>query len=254
MRSDTFDFSYRYAALTDIGRQRESNQDEVILCPEFNFFAVSDGMGGLKHGGETSAYVKEAMPQLLEVYYSENLRHEDADTAAAGLLDSVKLLSDQLFLKANHPNYFQYGATLVGVFLHGNKAIFVCLGDSRGYQVPKFKKTPIQVTADMNVAGILVRNGEMTKEEAAGSEASSRLTAFVGMPSPATPETYIVDVKPGDRLLLCSDGLYGMIPEWEMARLMRSSKNPDKVCRRLIDCANQNGGRDNISAVYIKIV
>ena len=73
------------------------------------------------------------------------------------------------------------------------------------------------------------------------------------MPSPATPEAYIVDVKPGDRLLLCSDGLYGMVPERELAQLMRSSKSPDKVCRRMIERANQNGGRDNISAVYIRI-
>lgn len=254
MKNNTFDYSYRYAGLTDIGLRRDSNQDEVILCPEFNFFAVSDGMGGLEHGGETSAYVKEAIPQLLASYYSEELRSGDVKNAAESLLNCVQLLSDHLFLQANHPSYFQYGATLAGVFLHRDKAIFICLGDSRGYRLPKYKKNPVQITEDMNVAGILVRNGEMTKEEAAESEASSRLTAFVGMPSPATPEAHIVDVKPGDRLLLCSDGLYGMVPERDLARQMRSSRSPDKVCQRLIAGAIQNGGRDNISAVYIRIV
>ena len=253
MRTAAFDYSYHYGALTDIGKKRNSNQDEVILCPEFNFFAVSDGMGGLRYGGETADYVKKAMPVLLEACYSEDLWRAGADFAAEKLLNSVKLLSDQLFLQANQPNYFQYGATLTGVFLLGGKAIFVSLGDSRGYKLPRHKRNPVQITEDMNMAGILVRNGEMTKKEAVESEASSRLTAFVGMPSPATPEAYIVDVKPGDRLLLCSDGLYGMVPERELAQLMRSSKSPDKVCRRMIERANQNGGRDNISAVYIRI-
>ena len=80
------------------------------------------------------------------------------------------------------------------------------------------------------------------------------LTAFVGMEPPASPETVILDVKPGDRLLLCSDGLYGMVNPQDLRRLMRSSRSPERVCRRLIDRANENGGRDNISAVYLKIV
>lgn len=253
MKTKTFEYSYRFAGLTDIGLRRNSNQDEIILCPEYNFFAVSDGMGGLKYGGETSAYVKEAIPKIFDTYYSKELQSGDVKTITESLLDSVQLISDQLFLQVNQSDYFQYGATLAGVFLHGKKAFFVCLGDSRGYSIPKHKKKPIQITEDMNVAGLLIKNGELTKEEAAENEASSRLTAFVGMPSPATPEVYVAEVMPGDRLLLCSDGLYGMVSEREMAQIMRSSKNPDKICHRMVDRANQNGGRDNISVVYIKI-
>ena len=63
----------------------------------------------------------------------------------------------------------------------------------------------------------------------------------------------MVDVKPGDRILLCSDGLHGMVPEREIAQLMRSGGNPDRICQRLIDKANEYGGRDNISVVYIHI-
>ena len=97
MRTAAFDYSYHYGALTDIGKKRNSNQDEVILCPEFNFFAVSDGMGGLRYGGETADYVKKAMPVLLEACFSEDLWRAGADFASEKLLDSVKLLSDQLF-------------------------------------------------------------------------------------------------------------------------------------------------------------
>ena len=105
----------------------------------------------------------------------------------------------------------------------------------------------------MNLAGILVEAGEMTKEEARHSPLSSKLTAFVGMAAPATPAVFVTEVRPGDRLLLCSDGLYGMVPERKIARILRSSRSPEKVCERLIEEANENGGRDNISAVYVKI-
>ena len=138
--------------------------------------------------------------------------------------------------------------------LFRSKAIFVNLGDSRGYLLSRYKKQPIQITEDQNIAGILVRQGELTREAAKNHPASSRLTAFVGMKPPAEPEAFTVEVSPGDRILLCSDGLYGMMEERELARLMRASRSPELVCRRLIDRANENGGRDNISAAYIRIL
>ena len=177
----------------------------------------------------------------------------DLDTAREHLRENVQIMSDRLFEQGNTSSWVRFGATVAGVLLYGNQAIFVGLGDSRGYVLQKYKRNPIQITEDMNVAGILVRNGEMTKEQALGSPESSRLTAFVGMQAPAAPQTWTIAVKPGDRILLCSDGLYGMVPERDIARILRSSRSPEKVCRRLIDRANKNGGRDNISAVYIRI-
>jgi len=73
------------------------------------------------------------------------------------------------------------------------------------------------------------------------------------MKPPAEPEAFTVEIRPGDRILLCSDGLYGMVGERELARLMRASQNPKRVCHKLVDAANDNGGRDNISSVYIRI-
>ncbi len=247
-----FNFTYRYAGLVDIGKCRESNQDEVILSPATGFFAVSDGMGGLEQGGKASEYVRKAMPITIEAG-DHDRSSIGAEDMADYLTDVVRLVSDRLYDQGNTGWSIRYGATLAGVLLHRDKAIFVCLGDSRGYLLPKYKKQLRQITNDMNVAGYLVRNGEMTKEQAKNDYRSSQLTAFVGMPKPATPETFIVDVKPGDRILLCSDGLYGMAEESTIARIMRSSENPEVVCKRLIREANANGGRDNISAAYIRI-
>ncbi len=252
MKTENFKLEYKYAGLVDIGSIRFYNQDEVILAPEQGLFAVSDGMGGLERGGESSQYVKQAFPLVAETCIPL-LSTASPEDAAGVLRESLQMISDGLYRQGNSEGRFRYGATLAGVLLHGDKAVFVCLGDSRGYVLPKYKKNLVQVTNDMNMAGYLVRKGEMTKEEAKDSPFSSQLTAFVGMPAPATPETFVVDVKPGDRILLCSDGLHGMVPEREIAQLMRSCSNPDRICQKLIDKANEYGGRDNISVVYIHI-
>lgn len=254
MKTDNFNYKYRFAGQVDIGRRRSSNQDEILLNPELGFFGVSDGMGGLENGDAASAFVKKGMPMLLNKCMEDwKETQPTAEQAGSQLRECAGVLSDHLFMEGNTERFFSFGATLAGVLLYGDKAIFVCLGDSRGYVLRKFKRKPEQITKDMNLAGVMVEAGEMTKEEAAHSPLSSKLTAFVGMTAPATPEIFVTQVRPGDRILLCSDGLYGMVPEREIARILRSSRSPERVCGRLINKANENGGRDNISAVYIKI-
>lgn len=254
MKTDYFKYKFRAAGQVDIGKKRSSNQDEIICEPEPGFFGVSDGMGGLENGGVASTFVKRGLPKLLNECMGEWKDSAPSPEEAGDQLgECVRLLSDHLFTDGNTERFYRYGATVAGALLYGNKAIFVCLGDSRGYVLRKYKRSPEQITKDMNLAGIMVEAGEMTREEAAHSPLSSRLTAFVGMAAPATPAVYVTDIEPGDRLLLCSDGLYGMVPERKIARILRSSRSPQKVCSRLIDQANENGGRDNISAVYVKI-
>lgn len=253
MRTEAFDYAFRFAGLTDIGKLRESNMDEVILCPELGFFAVSDGMGGLAGGKLAAEFVRKSMPELMGLCMKEYAQHGDIEKAAESFCGMVQKMSDELYAAGNMQNRFIYGATFSGVWLLADKAIYVNLGDSRGYLLPKYKKLPRQITCDQNMAGLYVKEGLMTKAEAKDSPMSSRLTAFVGMQAPAAPEVFIRDIHSGDRLLLCSDGLYGMMEEREMAKLMRMSRSPERVCGRLIDKANENGGRDNISAAYIHI-
>jgi serine/threonine protein phosphatase PrpC len=254
IKLEQFDYAFHAAGLKNIGRLRESNQDEVMLCPEIGFFAVSDGMGGLSGGALASEFVGKSMPELMRIGAKEFSEHKSIEKAAKAFSDTVRMMSDNLFEAGNTEKRFTYGATFCGVWLLGNKAIFVNLGDSRGYLLSRCKKQSHQITEDQNIAGILVKQGELTREAAKSHPASSRLTAFVGMKPPAEPEAFIVEVYPGDRILLCSDGLYGMVEERELARLMRISRSPERVCQRLVERANENGGRDNISAVYIRVL
>jgi len=250
----SFDYSFSAESLVDIGCKRTSNQDEVIVCPETGFFAVSDGMGGLLHGGKTSQMIRQALPEMINLALSELPKDFSLEDAAKLLEEQVTKLSDKIYETGNKGHRFNFGATVSAVWLTGRHAIFVNLGDSRGYLLPRYKKKIRQITMDHNVAAILVQLGELSKEEARHHPASSSLTRFVGMETPATPDSFIMEVSPGDRILLCSDGLHGMMDDASLPSIMRSSRQPARVCERLIAEANANGGRDNISAVYIKIL
>ncbi|MDP4088258.1 MAG: protein phosphatase 2C domain-containing protein [Bacillota bacterium] len=248
-----FKYSFLASGLTDIGKRRQSNEDQVILCRDTGFFAVSDGMGGLPQGGKTSEMIASVLPDLVK-HSSSELRKPASPEYAAGLLEEgVQMVSNSIFEIGNKSGYFSFGAALCGVWLVAEYAIFVNLGDCRGYMLPYYKRRLRPVTKDHNLAAIMVEQGELTPEAAKGHPSSTRLTRFVGMPAPAAPDTFIEKLRPGDRILLCSDGLHGMVRDAMLQRLMHSSKSPERVCKNLIDTANMSGGRDNISAVYIQI-
>jgi len=252
MTADGFDFNFAAGALIDIGKKRTANQDEVIACPEYGFFAVCDGMGGLPGGGDASQMVASVLPGIIGQAQRELSTSPSPDSVAEILKSYVQMISNNIYDTVNRRG-IAFGSTLCGVWLAGRYAIFVNIGDSRGYILPRYKWHLRQITHDHNVAAHLVAQGELTKSQAQGHPTSSRLTQFLGMPSPALPDTFIEEIRPGDRILLCSDGLYGMAAEPQIKRIMRSSKSAVRVCRRLVDAANGAGGRDNISAVYLKI-
>jgi serine/threonine protein phosphatase PrpC len=258
MKTPLFEYDFQVAAQVDTGRRRSSNQDEVILCHEYGFYAVSDGMGGLVNGGGgvASGIIRQVLPLMVKEI-AKLLGKESSPEYAAELLgQQVRVLSDSIYDMGNAGRNIFFGATISCVWLTGRHAIFVNLGDSRGYLLPRYKKNIRQITTDHNLAAILVELGEITKDEARDHPSSSRLTQYAGMPAPAKPDVFICELRPGDRLLLCSDGLYGMVDAARLSRLMRTKirRSPDSVCRKLIDEANANGGRDNISAVYLKIL
>jgi serine/threonine protein phosphatase PrpC len=248
-----FNFRFSAGSLVDIGKKRTSNQDEVVLCPGEGFYAVLDGMGGLSDGGKTSAMIKQILPGAIRLTLSGLKRDDSLQQAAERIAEQIRTISDTIYNTANKGHRIDFGSTLSGVWLAGRHAIFVNLGDSRGYLLPRYKKNIRQITHDHNVAAILVQDGELSREEARNHPTSSQLTRFAGMPAPAIPDVFIQEVRPGDRILLCSDGLYGMIDEALLAHLMRTSRKPVRVCRRLVDKANEEGGRDNISVIYLRI-
>lgn len=275
MKSGLSEFEVNFGSLVDIGKTRTSNQDEVIVCPELGFFAVSDGMGGLKDGGKTSYMIREVLPGMIEQAKRQleeqlikqtnpspvppeevvmTLTDEEFMEAAQKLLtNSVLVLSDSIYESGNEGHAIEYGATLSGVWLMQRHAIFVNIGDSRGYVFKRGAKVITQVTKDHNIAALLVESGDLTKEQAKHHHTSSRITRFMGMPHPAAVDTFLIAVEPGDTLLFCSDGLHGMLEDEQIFTILNREEDPQAACRALIDAANEAGGKDNISAVCVRI-
>jgi len=249
-----FDYEFSVGSLVDIGKERKSNQDEVVICPEAGFYAVSDGMGGLSNGGDTSQLIKKVIPDIMEAASRELSKDPSPEFAGELLKKRIGIISDTIYDTGNRLGRFNYGATLSGVWLTGRYALFVNIGDSRGYLLPRDGEKVETITEDHNVAALLVKRGEITKDEALFHPSSSRLTRFVGMKKPAIPDVFVREVRPNDRILLCSDGLYGMVNDSIFPSIMRSAINPDHVCEQLVEQANNNGGRDNISVICIEIV
>jgi serine/threonine protein phosphatase PrpC len=255
IKTKYFNRPFLYACGVDIGLKRHTNEDVTVSCPEYGFFAVSDGMGGLGGGAETAEMIAKSLPTFIGKAYKELSDNPSPALAEKLLKTQIGLISDNIYENLNaKKSQAVYGATLSCVWFIGNHAVFLNLGDSRGYLLDYYKRRILQVTADHNVAALLVAGGEITEEEARNHPSSAALTRFVGMESPAPSDTFIHKVRPGDRILLCSDGLHGMVEDNRLPTILRSSRSQKHVVKRLIGEANRAGGRDNISAVYIKII
>ena len=154
-----FQYNFQAASLVDIGLKRLSNQDEVITCSEQGFYAVSDGMGGLPNngGGVISGIIRQILPMMIEGISAEYRNEPISENAARLLCEQVQVLSDNIYETGNKEGLTRFGATLSCVWLVSNHAIFVSLGDSRGYILPHKKKHIQQVTTDHNIAALLPR-------------------------------------------------------------------------------------------------
>ncbi|MCL2415561.1 MAG: protein phosphatase 2C domain-containing protein [Defluviitaleaceae bacterium] len=252
------DFKYDFVAKgqVDIGRRRSSNQDEIMEFPESRFFGVSDGMGGLLHGGLTSELIKDQMEKIMSLAHEELAEDYTPQNAGNILKSKIRELNEKIYELGKEHGRNSYGATLSGVWLVDNCAVFINIGDSRGYMVRKGKIH--QITKDHNLAAYLVGRGEITEEESRNHPASSRLLKFMGMTPPASPEIFIEEIMAGDELLIASDGLFGMLYDKEIEEILNAKKDCresdiEQVLQKLTDAANEQGGKDNIGMVYVVI-
>jgi protein phosphatase len=141
------------------------------------------------------------------------------------------------------------GATLVMTLIRENCCFVANMGDSRAYLFRQGKLR--QLSEDHSVVGILLRTGEIGQEEADRHPARGQLTRYIGMLDEVNPYQCNVTLKPGDRLLLCSDGLTGLVDDAAIARVLRDNKEPQATCKALVAAANSAGGHDNVTVVIV---
>ena len=186
----------------------------------------------------------------------ERLRFMEGGVGAATELEALEeaLMEVSQAIRAEGRSRLELlgmGTTVVAAWMRGGVAHVAHLGDSRAY-LARGRKLE-RLTRDHSVVELLLRHGEITKAEAANHPARGRLSRFAGMEPLAHPDGVTVAVREGDRILLCTDGLWGMLADAKLRRIMLAGEDCATTCRALIEAGQEAGGADNLTAVVVEI-
>lgn len=237
----------RCAGLSHIGKVREENEDTFLMDPELGLFIVSDGMGGHRGGEIASKIVTEDLPVMIEIGL-DKLKVGTPAAIRSLLKKTIREQSRQLNLEQTSETGFKdMGATLVVALLRKDRAYIANLGDSRIYRFRK--RRLVQLTKDHSIVSELLDKGKIKPEEAQNHEAQGVITHYVGMEDKARPHIRSFQLKKGDCILLCTDGLTDSIDDKAIAAILSKKQDCTQTSQALIDAANAAGGQDNITVV-----
>lgn len=241
-----------FAAKTDLGQIRENNEDKFdciepdepsVLAVKGRVYAVADGMGG-HSAGQVAAEL--ALNLFIRSYYSD-LSPEIESCLRKAVREANAYVVD---VARNVPGRTGMGATLTAGVVRDDDLFIVQVGDSRCYLLREGRLE--QMTEDHSWVADQVRSGAMKLEDAEQSPFRNVITRSMGGAPEVEPDITAVKLQPGDRYLLCSDGLSGMVPHAEIGELLAEG-SPSVAAWNLIERANQYGGRDNITAFVLQI-
>lgn len=233
-----------YAA-SDIGKHRSSNQDSGYAG--YQLYFVADGMGGHAGGDIASAITSQRVALTDSKYESVE---EAIETLKRGVLEANQMLNATV---QEHPELQGMGTTFSGLLLHGNQVITAHIGDSRIYLVRDSELR--QVTVDHTFVQKLVDMGRITAEEALVHPRRSVLMRVLGdVEGEPELDIAIYEALPGDRWMVCSDGLSGVVPEEVMARILTSKIPTEEAAELLVGEALEFGAPDNVTVVVTDIV
>lgn len=236
-------------AITDIGRRRKVNQDYIYcndkavgLLP--NLYIVADGMGGHKAGDFASRFcVTEFEKELME---------QKARTIIGSMESALQQTNERLLKEAAVPELEGTGTTFVAATIVNQMVYAANIGDSRLYLLHEGRIR--QITQDHSLVEEKIQRGELERKEARNHPEKNVITRAMGASEVVVPDFFEVEIENGDYILLCSDGLTNMVEDEEIKSVIFSSTMTlQQRAQRLIEMANENGGRDNISLVLVYI-
>jgi len=233
----------RYAARSDVGLLREGNEDSAYASGRL--LAVADGMGGHAHGEVASSVAIAAMASLEEAQQGGDL----LNAIEAAVRDANRKLHEMV---GRDPSLKGMGTTLTAMLWHGTQVALVHVGDSRAYLLRRGEL--YQITHDHTLVQQLVDDGRITPEEAATHPQRSILLRALDGSGEVDPDLTLREAQVGDRYLLCSDGLSGVVSAETMHATLTNVDDPEEVVRQLIDLANRGGGPDNITCVLADVL
>jgi PPM family protein phosphatase len=245
---------------SDVGRVRHHNED-VLLTLEtsqvgdqaidtLGWFALADGMGGHQSGERASALaVRVVTHSLLTEILPSYLFNETRD-ASQPSLSEVLVNAVQAANRAVHAQVPDGGTTLTCALVLGSRLYLAHVGDSRAYLFDGDKLR--QITRDHSLVDRLVELGQISSDEALNHPQRNVLYRAVGQGEALEVDTYIESLPRYYRLLLCCDGLWGMVSDDQLTQVIRSASTPQEACDRLVELANGAGGKDNITVAVVE--
>ncbi|MBQ7254886.1 MAG: Stp1/IreP family PP2C-type Ser/Thr phosphatase [Oscillospiraceae bacterium] len=237
--------------VSDRGMVREENQDSFAmekLSERSMLVTVCDGMGGVRGGALASGLALETFIKAVKNGWKDSLK---AEKTAALLIKAAEKANDAVFQRAAESAEFDgMGTTLVAATVRADSAVIVNVGDSRAYLISDGIRC---VTVDHSLVQLMVERGELTKEEAKNHPRKNIITRAIGTEPTVEADTYPVPLKPGDCLLLCSDGLSNVMADQEILFEVLHGGSRESCCERLLELAKKRGAPDNVTAVLAYI-
>ena len=238
-------------AMTDIGSRRQVNQDYVYCSDDAvgllpNLYIVADGMGGHKAGDFASRYsVSE---------FEKEIKEQKARTIIGSMEGAVRLVNERLLKEAEaEPEYQGMGTTFVAACITQESLYVLNIGDSRLYLLSE-KGTIRQITQDHSLVEEKILRGEIERKDAKNHPEKNVITRALGAAEQVVPDFFEVELEAGDYVLLCSDGLTNMVEDINIKEIvLQKDTSLEEKAEKLIDLANENGGKDNISLVLVHI-
>ncbi len=235
-------------AITDIGKKRVLNQDYAYLSLENvgslqNLFVVADGMGGHKGGGHAS---RRAVETILK-----RIRQNREESMEQTLVDAIRYANRCIKQEAEQDEQLAgMGTTVVAATFMGDMLEVANVGDSRLYIVDDSQIR--QITQDHSLVEEMVRFGGLSREQARMHPDKNIITRAVGVEDELEVDCFLVPVKKGDKVLLCSDGLTNMLDDGEIHIILNEKTDIRERALKLVEEANNHGGRDNIAVILVE--
>lgn len=247
------------AVATHPGLRREGNEDAYCVREDLGLYAVADGMGGHAAGEVASKLAVDTIEAVVHDTRGADINstwpfpYDTRLSLSGNRLRAAIQMANRRVTSAMQDNDALRGmATTAAVILvQGQHGTLAHVGDSRAYLLRRDELTPL--TQDHSWVNDQVRSGLMTEDDARRHPWRNVVTRAISGGDDPEPDVAELDLQPGDRYLICSDGLSGVVPPDQLINLLSAAGAPADVCRALIDAANANGGPDNITVVVIDV-
>ena len=239
----------RSACGTDKGKLRKINEDSMLCIEPLNFYMLADGVGGHNSGEVASKLAVDLTEAYLLSESPDSIKDPDIPEYFHRCLEYV---NEEIYGRATKiKENAGMATTAVMLLLRPGKAYIVNVGDSRAYLYRK--KQLIRITEDHTYVNELLKQGSISMAEAEAHPKKNMITRALGSEANIMPDFYRLDVTAGDRILLCTDGLYNEIGEEDIRALMESKTDLGELVGTLIKSACDNGGKDNITVNCVEI-